>query len=197
MQNPTSYRWDLTPPAGMRYIQVRARDGAGNISLGHARRLVNYEVATDRIARGQTRVYRYMVEAGQAFTVDLELLEGDADLYVWSSREDQSAWVSNLSGTVNERVVIPADQVVAGVYQVEVYGYSAASYRISSNVAANSANIANLASGGLDPAKSLPRNPVLPVSSQPNIYTGSLPSAAPELVQPNGGHTVYLPLVRR
>ncbi|WP_281257223.1 ELWxxDGT repeat protein [Candidatus Viridilinea mediisalina] len=197
LTTPANYRWTLQPLAGMRYIQVRARDGAGNISVGQARRLVNYIVSNDRIARDQTRVYRYMLDPGQAFEVNLEVLEGDADLYVWSSQADQSAWVSNQSGSVNEQVRITADQVVPGLYQVEVYGYSAASYRLTTNIGASVANAASLANGGIDPSKTQPTMPVVPLSSIPSEHMGNLPVAVPELEQPATGNMVYLPLVRR
>ncbi|RRR65752.1 MAG: hypothetical protein EI684_22225 [Candidatus Viridilinea halotolerans] len=197
LTTPANYRWTLQPLAGMRYIQVRARDGAGNISIGQARRLVNYIVSNDRIARDQTRVYRYMLAPGQAFEVNLEVIEGDADLYVWSSQADQSAWASNQSGSVNEQVRIAASQVVPGLYQVEVYGYSAASYRLTTNIGASAASSASLANGGVDPSKTPPTTPVVPLSSLPSEHMGNLPVAVPELEQPATGTMVYLPLVRR
>jgi hypothetical protein len=176
--------------AGMRYLQVRARDTAGNISIGNARRLINYEVARDRIERGQTRIYRYEVTEGQSFQVNLEVIEGDADLYVWSSNADQSAWVSNLTGSADEQVIIPAASIIPGIYQVEVYGYSAAEYRLST---AFGATPASLAGGGLTAAKAVPSAPVVAVTSIPDERTGSVPATE----VPNNIRSVFLPLVRR
>ncbi|PDW04704.1 MSCRAMM family protein [Candidatus Viridilinea mediisalina] len=190
-QNPERYHWSLLPKPGMRYLQVRARDGAGNISIGNARQLINYEAPRDRIARGQTRIYRYHVEEGQAFQVNLEVLSGDADLYVWSSRADQSAWVSNLSGSADEQVIISANEVVPGIYQVEVYGYSAAEYRLSTSF---DLATANLASGGLDESKDAPSKPVLPVASIPDERAGTTPLFELDLTSI---YTVYLPLTVR
>ncbi|NCC36106.1 MAG: hypothetical protein EOM24_29435, partial [Chloroflexia bacterium] len=133
-ETPGVYRWNLLPLPGMRYIQVRARDAASNVSVGNARQLVTYEPPSDTIGRRQTRIYRYNLEAGQQLSVNLEVLSGDADLYVWSSNPDQSAWVSNLEGGLAERVIIPASEIVPGVYQVEVYGFTAAEYRLSTAI---------------------------------------------------------------
>ncbi|NNJ13541.1 hypothetical protein EKD04_024765 [Chloroflexales bacterium ZM16-3] len=187
-QTPDYYRWSLLPLPGMRYMQVRARDAANNISIGNARQLINYEVATDHIAQDQTRIYRYNVATGQAFSVNLEVLSGDADLYVWSSRTDQSARVSNQEGSASEQVVIPASEVVPGVYQVEVYGYSAAEYRLSTS---NGLTLAN-AGGGLAGSKAVPSAPVVPVADMPDERAGSVPPS--DLA---GNYTIYLPLIVR
>jgi hypothetical protein len=191
-QTPDSYRWSLLPLPGMRYVQVRARDAANNISIGNTRQLINYEVATDQIGRGQTRIYRYTVAAGQQFSVNLEVLSGDADLYVWSSRIDQSARVSNQEGSANEQVLVPASEVVPGVYQVEVYGYSAAEYRLSTSNGAAPASLQALKQSSLAASKIVPSAPVVPVANMPDERTGSVPPT--ELPS---SYRVYLPLLRR
>ncbi|NNJ13542.1 hypothetical protein EKD04_024770 [Chloroflexales bacterium ZM16-3] len=191
-QSPASYGWSLLPLPGMHYVQVRARDAANNVSIGNARQLVNYESSADQIGQNQTRIYRYNVAAGQAFSVNLEVLSGDADLYVWSSRTDQSARVSNQEGSASEQVVIPASEVVPGVYQVEVYGYSAAEYRLSTSNGATLTSLQAVAGGGLDASKTVPSAPVVPVASIPDERTGSVPPA-----EPASNFTMYLPLVRR
>ncbi|NNJ13543.1 DUF2012 domain-containing protein [Chloroflexales bacterium ZM16-3] len=191
-QSPASYGWSLLPLSGMHYVQVRARDAANNVSIGNARQLVNYESSADRIGQNQTRIYRYNVAAGQVFSVNLEVLSGDADLYVWSSRIDQSARVSNQEGSASEQVVIPASEVVPGVYQVEVYGYSAAEYRLSTSNGATLASLQAVVGGGLDASKTVPSAPVVPVASIPDERTGSVPP-----VEPASGYRVYLPLTVR
>ncbi|WP_216361440.1 choice-of-anchor C family protein [Candidatus Chloroploca asiatica] len=189
-QTPESYRWTLAPLPGMHYLQVRARDGANNISIGQARRLITYEPATDQIRRRQTRIYRYEVGAGQEFRVNLEVLSGDADLYVWSSDPQQSAWVSNLPGSANEQVIIPASQVVAGIYQVEVYGYTAAEYRLSTSLGGAPASVQALG-GGLAQEKDLPVAPLVPVNALPDALVGDVPPLEAEV------YRVYLPLSLR
>ncbi len=195
-QTPDRYRWSLLPLPGMRYMQVRARDGAANVSIGNARRLINYEVPTDRIARGQTRIYRYIVAAGQELRVDLEVLSGDADLYVWSSDAQQSARVSNLPGTANEQVIVPVSEIVPGVYQVEVYGYNASEYRLTTVIGAPQTGMATPTSGGLTEDKLIPDAPVVPVSSVPDERAGSIPMTLVE-PEPDTGQRVYLPLIVR
>jgi hypothetical protein len=195
--SPEAYAWTLVPQPGMRYIQVRARDAAGNISIGQARRLLNYEPLSDSIARGQTRVYRYEVPSGltqgQGFQVDLDVLSGDADLYVWSSNSAQSATVSNLTGSADERVRITANQITPGLYQVEVFGYTAATYRISTVIGDLPASAPAQQHGGISQAKTAPTAPRVGVASSPSPNAGSVPpDPAPATL-----NSVYLPLVRR
>ncbi|PDV97120.1 hypothetical protein A9Q02_19230 [Candidatus Chloroploca asiatica] len=192
---PTSYRWSLVAQPGLHYLQVRARDGANNVSVGQARQLLNLELPTDQLRRGQTRIYRYAVEAGQEFRVNLEVLDGDADVYVWSSDPQQSAWVSNLPGSAAEQVVIPAAAVVPGLYQVEVYGYTAATYRLSTSLGATQPAMTAAALGGLADAKALPTAPLLAVDAQPDERVGSVPPFDDGFVEP--GYRVYLPLTLR
>ena len=191
-QTPASYRWSLLPLPGMHYVQVRARDVANNISVGNARQLINYEVASDQISRGQTRIYRYTVAKGQEFSVNLAVVSGDADLYVWSSNTAQSARVSNQTGSVNEQVIIPATEVTPGVYQVEIYGYAAAEYRLTTTTKVASTNPASLASSGLAATKVAPSAPIILVAGMPDERTGSVPQ-----VGLSSTSKVYLPLAMR
>ncbi|PDV98520.1 PPC domain-containing protein [Candidatus Chloroploca asiatica] len=191
---PTGFNWTLLPVPGMHYLQVRAIDQAGNISIGRSQQLANYQPDTEQIGRRQTHVYRYLAEAGQQLTANLEVLSGDADLYVWSSRADQSARVSNLEGDANEQVIIPASEIVPGVYQVEVYGFTAARYRLSVALAAPaSTRLLMRTEGGLAESKPLPTAPVAPVTSLPDERSGNVP---PPVVSATSNN-VYLPLVRR
>jgi hypothetical protein len=192
-QTPDDYQWSLLPLPGMHYLQVRAVDQAGNISIGKAQQLANYEPSAEKIQRRETHTYRYNVADGQQLQINLEVLSGDADLYVWSSRDDQSARVSNLEGSVNEQVIVPASEVVPGVYQVEVYGYTAAEYRLTAEIGAPAAQLqAAPAVGGESPNKNTPTAPIVPVSSVPDERAGIPP--APEI---SAGSSIYLPLVVR
>jgi hypothetical protein len=119
----------------MRYLQVRALDNASNISVGHARRLINYQPPSHTVLSRQTRIYRYEVEAGQQLQAVVEVISGDPDLYVWSSNPAESARVSN-NAAGNEQVTVPVAEVVAGVYQIEVYGYSDAEYHLQVTIGA-------------------------------------------------------------
>jgi hypothetical protein len=196
-QTPDRYRWSLGALPGMRYVQVRARDGAANVSIGNARRLINYVAPTDRIARGQTRIYRYMVAAGQELRVRLEVLSGDADLYVWSSDVRQSAWVSNQEGTAREEVIVPASAVVPGMYQIEVYGYSEAEYRLTTDIRAATSGTVAL-SGGLTTTKPVPSRPLVAVASVPDERVGSIPPLVRvDEPPPAGRQRVYVPMIVR
>jgi hypothetical protein len=195
-----AYRWSLQPSIGMHYLQVRAMDNAGNVSVGDSQQMTNYQPTFDRVERDETRVYRYTVEDGQSLSVALEVLEGDADLYVWSSREDQSAWVSNQS-VGDEQVVIPASKIVPGVYQVEVYGYSAATYRLhvtkGSTQQIQSADIRTELSSTVAQEKPQPQAPVVPVASVPDARQGTIPAPQINVQDDPADPAVYLPLVIR
>jgi hypothetical protein len=170
------YPWVLSPQPGMHYLQVRARDAAGNVSDGAVRRLRNYEAPSDRLVRGQTRTYRYELTAGQSLEINLEVRSGDADLFIWSSDVGQPAFVSNLAGDAHERLLIPAERIVPGIYQVEVYGYSDTEYRLQSAIEQTSTSEHIQLGGGIDPAKPLPNAPRIALDSVPDPRYGSLPN---------------------
>lgn len=200
-ETPSGYRWTLVPLPGMHYLQARARDAAGNISVGAARRLINYDPPSETVGRRETRIYRHAVAAGQRLTIDLEVLSGDADLYVWSSREDQSKLVSNLEGSAREQVITPVATEDL-IYQIEVYGFTTASYRLNIAVADGPAALADTAqaggearrAGGITPGKPQPSAPFLPVSSLPDERQGQAP---PTTQPPPSNAWIYLPLLRK
>jgi hypothetical protein len=181
----------------MHYVLAWAIDNAYNISVGGARTRINYHPGNERARRGQTKIYRYDVAQDQRLVVDLEAIEGDADLYVWSSNPASSAWVSNLSEG-NERVVVPASEVYAGVYQIEVYGYTDATYRLQVTVEAETSTTMGLQDvGGIDPAKQQPDEPILPVSSIPEGSLMQVPTPPQPDTPQQEDQSLYLPLVMR
>ena len=186
------YPWRLSPQPGMRYLQARVRDAAGNVSDGTVRRLRNYEAPSDRLVRGQTRTYRYELTAGQSLELNLEVRSGDADLFVWSSDGGQPAFVSNLAGDTHERLLIPAERIVPGIYQVEVYGYSDTEYQLRSAIEQTATHERIQLGGGVDPAKPLPGAPHIALDSVPDPRYGSLPDAAAPI---ETMRYVYLPLI--
>ncbi len=191
-QTPEHYRWTVSPLAGVHYLQVRARDNANNLSLGQAR-MVTYEGVNDRLARGQTRIYRYELVAGQEFRVNVDVQSGDADLYVWSPQAGAAVRVSNLAGSADEQIVIPASAVGAGIYQVEVYGYSASTYRLTTAIGPAPAGLAEAIQGGLAEEKPLPTEPLVAPSAVPDERVGSVPP----LDDGTTGYRLYLPFTRR
>jgi uncharacterized protein YegL len=198
---PSTYSWDLQTVPGMHYLQVRAQDNAGNISIGNARQIVNYEPSADQIGRGQTRIYRYTVAQSETLRVDLSVLSGDPDLYVWSSAADQSARVSNQSAG-DEQVIVPPNEVVPGVYQVEVYGFTAATYQLLANTNVTTLNLNNYLAEAIErgfaaqnPDKDLPLAPVIPVDSVPSELQGTVPPPVTSNI--SAQMTLYLPILQR
>lgn len=126
------YDWTLLDSAGMHYLQAWAADKAGNISLYPMKARINYVPTTDHIEANQVRLYRQKLTAGQRLTVTVSPTSGDPDLYVWSPDSLTPPWFSILSGTEPDQVSFVADQ--DGIYQIEVYGYTAADYTISIEV---------------------------------------------------------------
>ena len=123
----------------------------------------------------------------------------DPDLYIWPPDADtRPPKVSNLGGSADESIVWVAP--VSGVYQVEVYGYSAAQYQLAVNVTA--VNRHRLAAGdewiaGMDETKPERNTPVLAVTSVPGaqlaLPTAPLnPSTPTELTE-----KLYLPMTIR
>lgn len=191
---PDNYAWRLRPLAGMHYLQARAIDKANNISVGAARAEINYTPPTDTIGRGQTRIYRYEVAAGQQLDVNLRTISGDPDLYVWSSSLAQSAHVSN-NESGNEHVQIPVSEIVAGVYQIEVYGFIASEYELSVEIGASSTQVEISSATAQPNAKTIPTRPVLPVANTPDDRQGAPPAI--EVASTVNEQKVFLPLVTR
>ena len=145
------------------------------------------------MASNQGRIYRYTLQTGQRLTVRVEPLSGDPDLYVWPPDHENGRppWVSNLSNSVDE---VSVEALVAGVYQVEVYGYSAAQYQLTVDITETAVASGRQPAGGIDPTKSEPRTqPLVSVSSVLSARFAPSPSdPAPALDQ-----AVYIPIVRR
>lgn len=185
--------WLLLPSPGMKYLQAWAADGAGNVSLFPFKAFINYVPAGDSVAQGQTRVYRYTLDAGRRLTARVESGSGDADLFVWApDHATRPPWVSNLSSGPDEVSFVAP---VAGVYQVEVYGYTAASYRVVVDVtpAADASAMSEQAiarTGGVDPNKPQPGQPIVSLASTPGAQL-----ALPAPPSNPRHHYVYLPLV--
>jgi hypothetical protein len=129
--NHTNYEWELLSSTGVIYLQAWAMDHAGNISIYPYHAYVDYLPPNDSVAYGQAHIYRYLLNAGQSMTVNVTPLNGDPDLYIWApdyESRPRPAWVSNVYNGVEELTI---NAPVGGLYQVEVYGYSAAEYSIS------------------------------------------------------------------
>ncbi len=183
----SNYPWTLPATAGMKYMQAWAADHAGNISLYPYQAYINYVPAIDHVDQGQSRIYRLALTAGQALSVTVTPAAGDPDLYVWPPDfPTRPPWVSNQAFGAD---VVSFNAPVAGVYQIEVYGYTAADYHISMSAG----QMAGALETGAAPAaanKPARTAPVLPVNSVPPTQI-ALPPAAPPILR------IMLPVVFR
>jgi hypothetical protein len=180
------YTLEIGGTPGMHYIQVWARDGAGNVSIQPYQLLVNYQANTDRLESGDVRIYRYEMRAGEQLSVRvLPVGDSDPDLYIWPPDYEQGRppWVSNLSEGV-DRISLTAP--VSGIYQVEVVGYIGGEYALLVEQGASLLALAEETQEqgeSRDALKLLRTEPALPLTSLPIIDT--LPQ-----------FTVYLPVLR-
>jgi len=128
--NHSNYAWTLTPVGGIHYIQAWVKDAAGNISHYPYQRYVNYMPPTEGVGRDQVRIYRRTLAVSETLHVTLTPISGDPDLYIWAPdwQSGRPPWVSNLEGSEVDEVIFSAP--VAGVYQIEVYGYTSARYQL-------------------------------------------------------------------
>ena len=162
-------------------------DRAGNISLFPYKRFISFAPPIHRVGTDQVRIYRYELQAGAQILVRVQPSSGDPDLYVWSpDHATRPPWVSNLrTGIDDVSFVAP----VAGVYQIEVYGFANAEYQLVVDHG-NELTVAAQTTGGIDPEKSQPSQPRVPLNSLPTDKI-ALPGTE-QSVRP-----LYLPLIRR
>jgi hypothetical protein len=184
-QTLVGYDWTLTPTAGMKYLQAWAADNAGNVSAYPYVALINYLPPGDSVGANQTRLYRYNLEAGQSFSAQVHVLSGDPDLYVWAPDWEQGrpAWVSNQSvGDEEVSFLTP----ISGEYQVEVYGYTAATYQLTVQITQTAGERMVIQSDKVQPSQ-----PVLALNDLPGQQVALPPLKVLPLAR------IYLPIVVR
>jgi hypothetical protein len=183
--------WELWDEPGMRYIQVWAKDKAGNISSYPNQQLINYTPQKETVEQGRVQIYRYTLKPGETLMVRVTPHAGDADLYIWSQAEPDNPYVSNQSGNGEEVLEIVSGD--GGMYQVEVYGYTTAEYDIEvrkGNVAAMRMGTAQL------PALSVTTNPQ---QDAPYVSVNSMPPYSDMFMRicDCAIPSVYLPMILR
>lgn len=83
-------------------------------------------------------------------------------------------------------MVAPVD----GTYQIEVYGFASAEYRIVVEISSTERIGSAAINGGIDPTKVVPAQPSLPNGNEPNLQMG--------IESPGGSQPAfYLPLIAR
>ncbi|RLT36869.1 MAG: hypothetical protein DWI57_14290, partial [Chloroflexi bacterium] len=191
--NRINKSWELAPASGLKYMQAWAADNAGNIALFPFKGYINYIPPSERVGTNQTRSYFFTLTVGQRLTARVTPSTGDPDLFVWSPNQNAPPYVSNLSGGLEEVSFVAT---VAGLYQVEVYGYAKSDYQLEVTITAGAAARTGSQVGGVDPNKSQPSTPVIPRSDQgPGTQQGlptapTAPVAAPVI-------KIYLPVTVR
>ncbi|MFN8494272.1 MAG: CARDB domain-containing protein [Caldilineaceae bacterium] len=190
------YPWTLLPLAGVHYMQAWAADKAGNISIFPYTDRINYVPATDKVGQDRSRIYRIELKAQQRLQVTVTPVSGDPDLYIWApDYVTRPPWVSNLDGTVPDSVDLVAP--IAGTYQIEVYGYTAAEYQLqftTTDVSAAQATPAQIS--GTSPNKTPLSVPSIAIEDVPLVQQ-AVPSAPAITTAPPSQSLIYLPLVKR
>ena len=140
---------------------------------------IDYIPPADQVGTNQVRVYRQQLTAGQSMTVTVTPSSGDPDLYVWLPNETLPL-VSDQAGQVVDQVTLVA--AVSGLHQIEVYGYTAASYSIEI-VVTNGTGLARaetLSAMSVSPSDTKPTRsePVIPLTDAPSEQTATPSSAS-------------------
>jgi len=186
-----SLPWTLAEGGGGRYLQAWFADGAGNISVAPATAFINLTPPEEALTANGWSLYRLPLRAGQQATVTLTPIAGDPDLYIWAPGETRRpTYLSNQDGGATDQVVFTATR--DGVYQVQVYGYSAARFRLTLATQASAQTELSAQAELAQTQKSLPAQPLS--LAEPAAQLGVPPVA--EITSPPG-RNLYLPLLRR
>ncbi|MBX3054376.1 MAG: tandem-95 repeat protein [Caldilineaceae bacterium] len=184
ISHPTIYPWKLLPSPGARYIYAWAADNAGNISAQPAIGLINYaHPFDDKLEAGETRLYRYALQVSEQMLAFVIPGQGDPDLYIWPpDYQSRGPWVTNLPDAVDETGFVAP---VAGVYQMEVTGFTPSTYRTVVEVRAGGPRSTPAPNSNLDPSKPVRSEPFVPVTLSPNTkYALPLGPISEEAAQP-------------
>ena len=175
----TSSTFTLTTGSGFRILQVWVSDGAGNISTESARTSINYNAFPETVQQGEVVMYRYSAAAGLPIMVTLDSLSGDADLYVWDENGALIGASAEAAGATDKvGFAMPTTTTV----QIEIHGYTDASYGMSVQYGASARTSARTAS------KELRTAPIIGPSNEP-AATLDLP------IPPT--YVVYVPVLNR
>jgi hypothetical protein len=193
---PTRYAWTLLPSPGIKYIQAWATDDKGNAMSQPALAGINYVPPhEDWVDQGEVRLYRYHLDRSDRLSAFLFPVQGDPDLYVWPPDfQLRSPWITNLSKGVDEVGFVAP---VSGVYQLEISGHTAASYRSAVELQLLGGRADAADKNNLDPFKARRSDPYIPVFDMPAVEyrLPSSPSPRP-LPEPEAPRLLYIPLLQ-
>lgn len=134
-----NYPWTLIQTYGVRYIDAKAIDKAGNISLDSAIDFINLlpTAQSGVLEQDGADFYRIYVNAGDTLSATLTPIWGDSDLHIWGP---DNLYLSSLNdGTSVDFLIFPVPET--GIYQIEIHAHSDASYRLIFEVYNNTSAI--------------------------------------------------------
>lgn len=198
-----NWDWSLVAQGGLRYMQAWVSDKVGNVTRFPYVQRFNYIRPCESVGRNGTRTYQQDLQAGDVLEVQVSPCSGDPDLYIWPPDWDTGGrppWVSNQEHGATEYISFTVP--IAGIYQVEVYGFTPSRYDIQMEahqgvVAAADISAASAADvTHVNAAKPQPSEPALPAGSAPLLIAGNPPE--PVDVTPAAAQfSVYLPMSTR
>lgn len=189
-----TYPWQFTEAPGLRYLQIWAVDRAGNISLTPKRSYSNYIPATLKVGAGSAQILRYELAAGDQVDIQLQPVSGDPDLYLWAPDAitlPRLPWYSNQAETHPDQLTLIAP--VAGVYQLEIEGYTATEFELIVQITpASRATIGTAQSARREGAKPVRSTPIISLSTMPGEQFSLNPPTTTQ-----SQNQLYLPLIQR
>lgn len=203
------HAYEMMPNSGLRYLQGWVADAAGNISAKPAIQRVNYIPTTDTLLEGEIRVYRPATLANQCLRVRVEPASSamDPDLYVWPPNHTPGSGPAGYSilggGEVDEVIIQPTQ---AGIYQVEIVGFTDATYTQSIEVL-DSCPTARSSAPAAPAAKEPRQDPSVPVEDEPvgteaapetiKQYLSFISVALQEVSSAGANTSLFLPTISR
>lgn len=123
-----NYPWELSTTYGTRYMQAWVKDNDNNISQAPGTDVISLlpQDVEASIEQDEVHFFRILLEEGENFSATLTPISGDPDLYVWAANA-QLRYDQPLTGIESVSFEAP----VKGIYQIQVYGYTASDYTLS------------------------------------------------------------------
>ena len=131
-EGSNSYRYVLSPIVGVHYLQVLVADKAGNISEKSKTLAINYIPASNLVAETQSRLYVVNLTQGQTLKANVDVLAGDADIYIWDedneNNEGKPDYISNQDDLTAEEIIFMATEEQE--YIIQLHGYFDSLYQL-------------------------------------------------------------------
>ena len=186
--------WTLDTAGGLRYIQVWVSDRVGNISAHPAKAAISYSPEIHTVGAGEVRVYRQTLDLDQCLAVNLISKVGDADLYIWPPgySEGGAYWYSLNGAGQDDEIVLVAP--VAGTYQIEVEGFTDATFELNVEVGTSCSPSIAAAMATDATGKTARTIPALPLDED-DVLDWYRPDWAPPPTTVDQPRDIYLPII--